>query len=144
MRVLLMEHDESLCERVRRVLRARGLQVVVVGEGAEAIELLGKCIFDLIITSLMAGTMRVVEFAIAAKGIQPRTPILVTGGYLGPNPTIPFIDAIVQEPVLLREVEQVATALLGSADARRCLRQPSYLRRGKRPARRARKSPAGT
>lgn len=114
MRVLLAVHEGNLRNRLGTLLRAQGHQVLVASEGEEALHVLQKSIVHLVVASVMVGRMRIVEFAIAAKGVRPRTPIVVTGGYFGPNPIIPFIDAVVQEPVSLRDVAQVANTLLAS------------------------------
>lgn len=130
--ILLIEGDGHLRDDVRLMLRAQGHRVKIVDEGADALIMLRKCIFDLIVTSLMAGSMRVVEFAIAAKSLQPRTPIVVTGGYFGPNPAIPFVDAIVQQPVSLPDLGRAVSMLLGASMPPRRAHPPSYLRRNRR------------
>ena len=130
--ILLIEGDGHLRDDVRSMLRAQGHRVKIVDEGADALIMLRKCIFDLIVTSLMAGHMRVVEFAIAAKSLQPRTPIVVTGGYFGPNPAIPFVDAIVQQPVSLPDLGRAVSLLLGASAPPRRAHPPSYLRRNRR------------
>jgi len=130
--ILLIEGDGQLRDDVRSMLRAQGHRVKIVDEGADALVMLRKCIFDLIVTSLMAGNMRVVEFAIAAKSLQPRTPIVVTGGYFGPNPVIPFVDAIVQQPVSLPDLGRAVSMLLEASAPPRRVHPPSYLRRNRR------------
>lgn len=80
--ILVVEDDSRYAERLRRNLELEGYQVIQVSNGREALEVLGKRSFDLVLTDVKMPEMDGLELLKKVKsgdtaGVDPETPVLV-------------------------------------------------------------------
>ncbi|HEX6958405.1 MAG TPA: response regulator [Ferrovibrio sp.] len=80
-RILVAEDDVPMREFIRRVLQARGHEVVAVGDGAEALVRLGRDSFDLLLADISMPNMDGVELALKAARDWPLLPVMLMSGY---------------------------------------------------------------
>lgn len=79
-RILVAEDEVPVREFIRRVLEFRGHEVVVVGDGAEAVVKLSRAPFDLLLTDIAMPNMDGVELTLKAARDWPRLPVLMMSG----------------------------------------------------------------
>ena len=80
--ILLVENDTISRNAFARLLRAQGHQVVEVTDGQEALELLPKDNFDLVIADLVMPRVNGFELAAQIRRHWPIMPILLMSAYL--------------------------------------------------------------
>jgi two-component system, NtrC family, response regulator PilR len=76
-KILVVDDEQSLREVLSIMLKRTGYAVTSVADGEEAIELLNKDIFDLVITDLRMPTIDGMEVLKAAKSASPETVVLI-------------------------------------------------------------------
>ena len=81
--VLLVEDELLLREGVQEVLEVHGYKVMVAGDGAEALALLGRTPVNLIISDLVMPNMNGVDFVQRVRQQFPQLPIIVASGSPG-------------------------------------------------------------
>lgn len=79
-RILVAEDEVPMREFIRRVLVARGHDVVAVGDGAEAVLRLGRQPFDLLLTDIGMPNMDGVELVLKVARDWPATRVLMMSG----------------------------------------------------------------
>lgn len=79
-RILVAEDEVPMREFIRRVLVARGHDVVAVSDGAEAVLQLTRQSFDLLLTDIGMPNMDGVELALKAARDWPATRMLMMSG----------------------------------------------------------------
>jgi two-component system response regulator PilR (NtrC family) len=76
-KILVVDDEQSLREVLSIMLKRTGYAVTSVADGEEAIELLNKDIFDLVITDLRMPKIDGMEVLKAAKSASPETVVLI-------------------------------------------------------------------
>jgi two-component system, NtrC family, response regulator PilR len=76
-KILVVDDEQSLREVLSIMLKRTGYAVTSVADGEEAIELLNKDIFDLVITDLRMPRIDGMEVLKAAKSASPETVVLI-------------------------------------------------------------------
>ena len=76
-KILVVDDEQSLREALSIMLKRTGYAVTSVADGEEAIELLNKDIFDLVITDLRMPKIDGMEVLKAAKSASPETVVLI-------------------------------------------------------------------
>lgn len=76
-KILVVDDEQSLREVLSIMLKRTGYAVTSVADGEEAIELLSKDIFDLVITDLRMPKIDGMEVLKAAKSASPETVVLI-------------------------------------------------------------------
>jgi two-component system response regulator PilR (NtrC family) len=76
-KILVVDDEQSLREVLSIMLKRTGYAVTSVADGQEAIELLNKDIFDLVITDLRMPRIDGMEVLKAAKSASPETVVLI-------------------------------------------------------------------
>lgn len=76
-KILVVDDEQSLREVLSIMLKRTGYAVTSVADGEEAIELLNKDIFDLVITDLRMPKIGGMEVLKAAKSASPETVVLI-------------------------------------------------------------------
>ncbi|MDH4329393.1 MAG: sigma-54 dependent transcriptional regulator, partial [Nitrospira sp.] len=76
-KILVVDDEQSLREVLSIMLKRTGYDVTSVADGEEAIELLNKDIFDLVITDLRMPKIDGMEVLKAAKSASPETVVLI-------------------------------------------------------------------
>ncbi len=84
-RILLVDDESSLLYLLSFVLEADGIKTEKATNGAEAVAVLEKMEFDLIITDFNMPGMNGVELAKIAKKRFPHIPIIMITGEIGPD-----------------------------------------------------------
>ncbi len=80
-KVLVLDDDENILLAFQDFLKGEGCTMVATPAPKEALEVLEKEKFDLLITDLRLNMESGVTFVLHAKRLQPDTPIIVITGY---------------------------------------------------------------
>jgi len=80
-RVLAVDDERVVCESIRRVLSEEGYDVVTSTDPREAIELLRRDGFDLLLLDIKMPEMDGLEVLRIARDISPETEVLIVTGY---------------------------------------------------------------
>jgi CheY-like chemotaxis protein len=79
-RILVAEDEMPVREFIRRVLEQRGHDVVVVGDGAEAVVKLARMPFDLLLADVSMPNMDGVELSLKVARDYPDLPLVMMSG----------------------------------------------------------------
>jgi two-component system cell cycle response regulator CpdR len=115
-RILIAEDEEGLRGFVRRALADVGHDVTVASDGAEALDLLGRGKFDLLLADIKMPIMDGIALALAAARDYPDLVILLMTGYADQRERAHGLDALIHDvitkPFTLAEIRlAVASAL---------------------------------
>ena len=80
-RILLAEDDEAMRTYLARALENAGYEVVAVDRGTEAVPLLQKEKFDLLLSDIVMPEMDGIELAQICADIAPRTKVMFITGF---------------------------------------------------------------
>ena len=109
--VLLVEDEPDLRDMLDEFLSACGCHVTLAGDGAAAIEELGRGRFDLVLTDLQLPGAAGEDVARAAKGVSPPALVILMSGGLAPDDVSgvegPAVDAALPKPVDLGRLSRV-------------------------------------
>ena len=84
--MILLVEDEAITRLAfGQLLRAHGHEVMETGDGAQALALLSKLRFDLVITDLVVPNLNGLNLASFIRARWPKTPIILISGYLSEN-----------------------------------------------------------
>ena len=117
-RILLAEDDTSMREYLQRALQRVGYEVEAVGCGTEAMPLLEKDRFDLLLTDIVMPEMDGIELAQKASAIDPAIRVMFITGFaavaLNPDSNAPKDAKVLSKPFhlkdLVNEVEKLIAA----------------------------------
>lgn len=117
--ILVIDDDSSVRDVVSEMLRLEGHEVTIAENGREAIPLLGRNVFDLVITDLIMPEKEGIETISEIRRTDTRIPIVAIsgGGRLGPGDyleTARYIgaDATLAKPFARQELLTTINALL--------------------------------
>jgi CheY-like chemotaxis protein len=115
-RILLVDDDEDVRGVLSFALRQGGLSVSEAGSGAEALDLLSRDAFDLIITDFEMPAMRGDELAEKIRGLVPRQRIImVSGSWTRPAASFAKVNLSLDKPVPLPELLLAVEHVLNEA-----------------------------
>ncbi|HEX9885030.1 MAG TPA: sigma-54 dependent transcriptional regulator [Longimicrobiales bacterium] len=80
-RVLTVDDEAVVCESIRRVLSAEGYDVSTSSSSREALELIRRETFDLLLLDIKMPEIDGIEFLKAARGISPESEVIIITGY---------------------------------------------------------------
>ena len=80
-RILVVDDEEMIQALLTELLTREGYQVTTASDGQQAVDLLERERFDLVITDLVMPGLNGIEVLMAAKRIDPRFPVVVMTGY---------------------------------------------------------------
>jgi DNA-binding NtrC family response regulator len=83
--ILLVEDEAVTRLAFGQLLRAHGHEVMEAGDGAQALALLNKLRFDLVITDLVVPNLNGLNLASFIRARWPKMPIILISGYLSEN-----------------------------------------------------------
>lgn len=113
--ILVVEDDPRLADVLARMLRIDAHQVTICTGGAEAIDLLGRQGFDLVLTDLGMPDVSGWDVVAAAREVHPRPGIvLVTGWGVALEEwetTNRGVDAVIPKPYTLSNIRTTLTTL---------------------------------
>jgi CheY-like chemotaxis protein len=106
-RILVVDDEKFVCDAVKMMLNFDGHTVQTASSAAEALSILEKDKFDLVITDYDMPVMRGDELAKQIRGRNPRQPIVMITAYaeMLPDP-LPGVDCIISKPFLLENLRQ--------------------------------------
>jgi two-component system, cell cycle response regulator CpdR len=121
-RILIAEDEEALRGFVRRALADVGHDVTVAADGAEALDLLGRGKFDLLLADIKMPVMDGIALALAAARDYPDLVILLMTGYADQRERAHGLDALIHDvitkPFTLAEIRLAVASALSAAPAR--------------------------
>jgi len=122
-RLLVVEDEQPVRDTLVQGLEREGYAVRAASDVGDAVTLLGREAFDLVITDLVLPGGSGLEIARTSKRGRPGTPVILVTGWPGrvDRETLEKhgIDAVVEKPVGLDELRATAAALIARASARR-------------------------
>jgi two-component system, cell cycle response regulator CpdR len=120
-RILIAEDEEGLRGFVRRALADVGHDVTVAADGAEALDLLGRGKFDLLLADIKMPIMDGIALALAAARDYPDLVILLMTGYADQRERAHGLDALIHDvitkPFTLAEIRLAVASALSAAPA---------------------------
>ena len=126
--LLVVEDRESLRKLLDRALAAEGYQVVTAADGAEAIAILGRQPFDLVLTDLKLPGASGLEVLAAARAAQPPVATLVMTAY---GTVAAAVEAMklgaidfLEKPVEIEQLLRLVAAALGERREEPSFRAP--------------------
>src|SRR3974377_2172016 len=115
-RILLVDDDEDVRGVLSFALRQGGCSGAEAGSGAEALDLLSRDAFDLIITDFEMPAMRGDELAEKIRGLVPRQRIIMVSGCCSrPSGSFAKVNLSLDKPVPLSELLLAVQNVLNEA-----------------------------
>jgi two-component system response regulator YesN len=112
-RILVVDDEPLVCDAVKMMLDFDGHVVETVGSAKDALVVLEKSKFDLVITDFEMPVMKGDELAAAIKARNPKQPVVMITAYAemlqaSGNP-LTGVDFIISKPFLLENLREVIT-----------------------------------
>jgi CheY-like chemotaxis protein len=109
-RILVVDDEPLVCDAVKMMLEFDGHLVETAGNGKEALALLEKDQFDVVITDFEMPVMKGDELAAAIKARTPKQPIVMITAYAemlqaSGNP-LTGVDLMISKPFLLENLRE--------------------------------------
>ena len=118
LRILVVDDQEIICELICEYLKADGHEAHSAVEGGEALELLDREKFDLVITDQSMPGMNGVQLAKLIKERSPATKVILLTGFgeemSGRGECPPEIDLVLGKPVSAADLRQGVFSAIGS------------------------------
>jgi CheY-like chemotaxis protein len=119
-RILVVDDEPLVCDAVKMMLNFDGHKVQTAASGQEALAILEKDTFDLVITDFEMPNMKGDELAAAIKARAPKQPIVMITAYAemlraAGNP-LTGVDCVISKPFLLENLRE-AIAKVSSSGA---------------------------
>jgi len=110
LRILVVDDESAVCGVVKMMLQYDGHQVETADSGQNALALLEKSKFDLVITDYTMPGMNGDKLAVAVKKISPNLPIIMLTAHAAMlessgNP-LTGVDCLISKPFLLEDLRQ--------------------------------------
>jgi two-component system response regulator PilR (NtrC family) len=122
-RILVVDDEPFVCDAVKMMLAFDGHDVVTANDAKEALAVLDKDAFDLVITDFAMPGMKGDELAAAIKARSPRQPVVMITAYAemlqSSGKSLPGVDFLISKPFLLEHLREAIAAVLpqpGSKD----------------------------
>lgn len=119
-RILVVDDEPLVCDAVKMMLNFDGHKVQTAASEQEALTILEKDTFDLVITDFEMPNMKGDELAAAIKARAPKQPIVMITAYAemlraAGNP-LTGVDCVISKPFLLENLRE-AIAKVSSSGA---------------------------
>jgi CheY-like chemotaxis protein len=116
-RILVVDDEPLVCDAVKMMLAFDGHEVETASNGKEALALLERSQFDLVITDFQMPTMKGDELAAAIKARNPKQPIVMITAYAemlhaSGNP-LTGVDYVISKPFLLENLREAIVKTTG-------------------------------
>jgi two-component system cell cycle response regulator CpdR len=98
-KILIAENELALREFIARGLAQRGYDVAMAQDGSDAVDLLKKQKFDLLLTDIDMPIMDGIALALAAARDHPGLGILLMTGYADQRERASGLDALIHDVV---------------------------------------------
>jgi CheY-like chemotaxis protein len=124
-RILVVEDDSSTRESITLLLRIDRHVVTEATNGREALELVSRQPFDLVILDFAMPGMLGGEVALKIKLVAPALPILMVTAYLEKlNDSDKPVDALLGKPYAVEELRRAITKLISYVPEKEWSRTP--------------------
>ena len=80
-RILVVDDEDFMRDLLREMLTLEGYEVTTANDGEDAVPLLEREGFDLVVTDLMMPRLNGIDVLRAAKRVDPRYPVVIITGY---------------------------------------------------------------
>jgi CheY-like chemotaxis protein len=109
-RILVVDDEPLVCDAVKMMLNFDGHEVQTAASGPEALAMLEKATFDLVITDFEMPAMKGDELAAAIKARAPKQPVVMITAYAemlhaAGNP-LRGVDCVISKPFLLENLRE--------------------------------------
>jgi CheY-like chemotaxis protein len=115
-RILVVDDEPFVCEAVKMMLAFDGHEVKTANSGMEALLVLEKDTFDLVITDFAMPAMKGDELAAAIKSRLPRQPVVMITAYAemlqSSGDPLPGVDYLISKPFLLENLREAIAKVL--------------------------------
>ena len=112
-RILVVDDEPFICEAVRMMLEFDGHQIETVSSGPEALLMLEKGGFDLVITDFSMPGMEGNELAVKIRARDPKLPIMMITDYaemlFASKTPLDAVDCVISKPFLLEDLRAAIT-----------------------------------
>ncbi len=117
-RILVVDDEPLVCDAVKMMLDFDGHAVATAGSAKDALAMLEKSRFDLVITDYQMPLMRGDELAAAIKARNPKQPVVMITAYAemlqaAGNP-LTGIDFVISKPFLLENLREAIAKVVPS------------------------------
>lgn len=96
-RILLAEDEDAVREFVSRILTLHGHSVLEARDGAQAVELMDKHHFDLLLTDIVMPVMDGISLALKVRDARPNVPIILMTGYANESQRAHNLSVLIEE-----------------------------------------------
>jgi len=107
-RILVVDDEPFVCDAVKMMLEFDGHKIETAGSGKDALALIEKSPFDLVITDYAMPGMKGNELAAQIRAQNPKQPIVMITAYaemLSANQTpLDSVDCVISKPFLLEDL----------------------------------------
>jgi CheY-like chemotaxis protein len=107
-RILVVDDEPLVCDAVKMMLEFDGHLVETASSGKDALEVLAKARFDLIIIDFEMPVMKGDELAVAVKAREPKQPIVMITAYAemlqASGNRLTGVDCLISKPFLLENL----------------------------------------
>jgi len=119
-RILVVDDEESVRAFVERALTLDGHAVTTAGDGAEALDVLGRDSFDLMLSDIRMPLMDGIALALTAGRDYPDLPILLMTGFADQRERASDLEALIEDVVTKPfSLAQIRAAVACVLDARK-------------------------
>lgn len=117
-KILVVDDEPFVCDAVKMMLTFDGHEVRTANSGKEALAILAKDQFDLVITDFAMPVMKGDELAAAVKALNPGQPVIMITAYAemlqSSGNALNGVDRLISKPFLLEDLrEAIAHVLSG-------------------------------
>ena len=109
-RILVVDDEPLVCDAVKMMLNFDGHIVETVGSATDALAILERSKFDLVITDFQMSGMRGDELAVAIKARHPNHPVVMITAYAemlqASGNLLPGVDFVIAKPFLLEKLRE--------------------------------------
>ncbi|HYG35559.1 MAG TPA: response regulator [Clostridia bacterium] len=115
-RILIVDDEPFVCEAVKMMLAYDGHSVEAATNGEDALALLAKSTFDVVITDYAMPRIRGDELAATIKARNPKQPVVMVTAYAemlaaSAHP-LPGVDLVISKPFLLDHLREAMAKVI--------------------------------
>lgn len=114
--ILIAEDDKAVREFVSRALRQDGHEIIAVSDGQQALNVLERQRFDMLLADIVMPHLDGIALALKASRDYPELPVLLMTGYAAERQRAHNLDSLVHEviskPFTLRDICETVRRLL--------------------------------